>query len=84
MKKYHHDIGAYLEIKLDNTIFLNGFSINDPESIQIVYNKIIDKYDKNNLSILLNNRFDRPTRVLQHIEMLKELECKKSPQAIAR
>ena len=77
MKKYHHDIGAYLEIKLDNTIFLNGFSINDPESIKIVYDKIIDKYDKNNLSILLNNRFDRPTRVMQHIEMLKDLECKK-------
>ena len=77
MKKYHHDIGAYEEIKYDDTIFLNGFSINDPESIKMVYNEILKKYDANDITILLNNRFDRPTRVLQHIELMQELNCKK-------
>ena len=77
MKEYHHDIGAYSKIKLNDTIFLNGFSINDPESIKIIYDKIIKEYDKSNLTLLLNNRFDRPTRVLQHTEMLKCLECKR-------
>ncbi len=77
MKKYHHDFGAFKKIRLDNTIFLNGFSINDPESIKVVYNEIIKQYDANKLTILLNSRSDRPTRVLQHIELLKNLKCKK-------
>ena len=77
MKKYHKDVGAFSCFKLDNTCFLNGFSINDPDSIRIIYNKIVGVYDADSLTILLNNRFDRPTRVLQHIKMLEELPCKK-------
>lgn len=77
MKNYHKDIGAYSEIKKENTIFLNGLSINDPDSIKIAYEKVITKYDVNDLTILLNSRSDRPTRVNQHLEMLKALKCKK-------
>lgn len=77
MKHYHKDVGAYCELKKENTIFLNGFSINDPDSIKIAYEKVIEKYDKNDLTILLNSRSDRPTRVSQHLEMLKTLKCKK-------
>lgn len=77
MKMYHKDIGAYCELKKENTIFLNGFSINDPDSIKIAYEKVVQKYDKNELTILLNSRSDRPTRVSQHLEMLKSLKCKK-------
>ena len=77
MKMYHKDVGAYCEIKKENTIFLNGFSINDPDSIKIAYEKVIQKYNKEELTILLNSRSDRPTRVSQHLEMLKSLKCKK-------
>ena len=77
MKNYHHDIGAYEKIKYDNTIFLNGFYINDPESIRIVYNQVIEEYDYNSLTILLNSRFDRPSSVVQHIELLSNLKAKK-------
>ena len=51
MRNYHKDIGAYCEYKKENTIFLNGLSINDPESIKIAYDKIIKKYDENELTI---------------------------------
>lgn len=77
MKMYHKDIGAYSEILKQNTILLNGFSINDPDSIKIAYEKVITKYNKEDLTILLNSRSDRPTRVSQHLEMLKALKCKK-------
>ena len=77
MKNYHHDIGAFSKIKCEDTLLLNGLSINDPESIKTVYNKIIKEYDPNTITILLNNRSDRPTRVIQHIELLKGLSCKK-------
>ena len=77
MKEYHHDIGAFETIKYNDTIFMNGFSINDPFSIKVVYNEIIKKIDYNELTIVLNNRSDRPTRILQHIEMMKDLPCKK-------
>lgn len=77
MKHYHHDVGAFTKIKYKETLFLNGLSINDPMSIKIVYDKIIKEYDLNDITILLNSRSDRPTRVLQHIEMIEELPCKK-------
>ena len=77
MRHYHKDAGAYFEIKKENTILLNGLSINDPDSIKIAYDKVVTKYDKNELTILLNSRSDRPTRVSQHLEMLKALKCKK-------
>lgn len=77
MRNYHKDVGAYCEYKKEDTIFLNGLSINDPDSIKIAYDKIINKYDKEELTILLNSRSDRPTRVIQHIEMLASLKCKK-------
>ena len=77
MRHYHKDAGAYVEIKKENTILLNGLSINDPDSIKIAYDKVITKYDKNDITILLNSRSDRPTRVEQHLQMLDLLKCKK-------
>lgn len=77
MKSYHKDVGAFSCYRIDNTCFLNGFSINDPDSIKIMYDRIVKIYDYNNLTILLNNRFDRPTRVIQHIKMLEDLPCKR-------
>jgi len=77
MRKYHHDVGAFSVYKKKDTIFLNGFSINDPDSTKIVYEEVVKKYPANELTICLNSRNDRPTRVLQHIEMMKDLPCNK-------
>ena len=77
MKEYHRDLGSYQELKIDNTIFINALSVNDSESIKLNYDKVIEKYDPNDLTILLNSREDRPTRTIQHIKLLKELKYKK-------
>lgn len=77
MKKYHHDGGAYKTIKLQNTLFLNALSVNDPESIKIMYDLVSEKFDNNKITILLNSRDDRPTRIIQHVELLKSINCKK-------
>lgn len=77
MKNYHHDAGAFDGYKYQDTIFLNGLSINDPTSIRIMYDRILTKYDADKITILLNSRFDRPTRVVQHIELLKSMKMKK-------
>lgn len=77
MKKYHHDIGAFEKYKIGNTVFLNGLSINDPYSIKFVYEELVKTYECENMTILLNSRGDRPSRTLQHINLMKDLKCKK-------
>ena len=79
LKTYHHDVGAFESYQIGNTILYNGFSINDPTSINVVFDRI--KKDMNlkeeEITILLNNRADRPTRVIQHIEMIQKYQIKK-------
>lgn len=79
MKQYKKDPGALEIIKRNDKTFINGFSINDPDSIMLVYDLLINKYniDKNKLTILLNERGDRIFRTKQHIEMFKKIECEK-------
>lgn len=77
MEKYHKDIGAYAEYRVNNTVLLNGFSINDITSIKMTYEEICTRYDKDKISLLINNRDDRPTRTIQMIDMLNDLEVKK-------
>ena len=77
MKEYQKDEGSYKEIKLDDTIFINALSVNDPDSLKINYDEVIKKYDEDEITILLNSRDDRPTRVIQHIDFLKGIKCKK-------
>lgn len=77
MKNYLHDPAAFGIFKLNDTIFLNGFSINDPDSIKINYELICQKYNAAEITILLNVRDDRPTRTIQHVEMLKTMNFKK-------
>jgi len=74
MKKYQEDFGALKEYKLNNTIFINGLSINDTDSTRIVYNDLIKKYNKDDITILLNSRTDRPTRLIQHINLIKDIK----------
>jgi len=77
MKKYKKDFGALKEYKKENTIFVNGLSINDVESTLIIYKELIQKYNKEDITILLNSRSDRPTRILNHIELISTINPNK-------
>lgn len=57
----------------NNSVFINGLSVNDPQSSEIVYNMVIEKYelDKNRLVLIINNRVDRFYRA-EHMVMLAQ------------
>ena len=48
-------------------VFINGMSINDPQSTQLVFDRLVEKYgwDRNKLILVINNRHDRGYRT-QH------------------
>ncbi|MCM1043434.1 MAG: poly-gamma-glutamate synthase PgsB [Corallococcus sp.] len=74
MKKYIHDPGAIAVYKCGKTVFINGFSINDPDSTVAVYNDtVVKRFGSDNMTLLLNTRPDRPFRIDQHIKMLTEI-----------
>lgn len=77
MKKYYRDPGAFKIFKLENTIFLNAFSVNDPASTYKVYADATQKFMTNQMTILLNTRNDRPTRTIQSLNLLGDLSFKK-------
>ena len=78
MRKYIHDVGALNLFERDGKKLINGFSINDPDSILKVYDLVEEKYsiNKKDISILLNERGDRFFRTNQHIDMLDSIKYK--------
>ena len=77
MKNYRHDPGALAVFTKGNTVFINGFSINDPESTMAVYEDLQKTYPAEEITILLNSRSDRPFRIDQHVEMVAKMPCAK-------
>ena len=77
MKNYIHDPGALCDYKIGETVFVNGFSINDPDSTLSVYDLVCQRYPVDEMTVLLNTRPDRPFRINQHIEMVAKMKCKK-------
>lgn len=77
MKKYIRDPGALSFYKLDDTVFINAFSVNDPQSTLEVYKSVTVRHPAEEMTILLNARSDRPFRIAQHIEMLTQMTFKK-------
>lgn len=77
MSKYTKDPGSLKVYDLPDFIFINALAVNDPDSVKIVYERILNEfeYKPENISILLNNRLDRPRRAFQLAEFLLELEC---------
>lgn len=76
MIKYQRDPYTTDIYELENgAIFIGGFSINDPISIKIVYNRVITKLQKTDyrLILLITNRLDRGYRTNQHKELALEL-----------
>ena len=78
MKGYRRDIGAFSIYQTDTTIFANGFSINDSESIREAYGKVRQLVGEKPLTVIINNRTDRPLRAREHLLLLKQL----APQAV--
>lgn len=80
MRKYNRDPGvlkAYrLELKENREIlFVNGFAINDPDSILMIYEYLQKKglFKEKKLILLVNNRGDRGYRVKQHMEVISKI-----------
>ena len=55
-------------------VFINGMSINDPQSTQLVFQRLVNKYgwDRDKLILLINNRHDRGYRT-QHMMMVAKI-----------
>ncbi|MDO5564644.1 MAG: poly-gamma-glutamate synthase PgsB [Eubacteriales bacterium] len=76
IKKYYIKDPFSLSIyKLKNgSIFINGFSINDLYSIKSNYYYLQNKYQFEDVILLINNRFDRPLRTMQMIQFIIEMK----------
>lgn len=81
MKKHKKDPGALKTYKLNtknsnDIFFINGFAINDPDSILIVYNYLKEKgiFKNKEIILLINNRGDRGYRVQQHAEVISKIK----------
>lgn len=71
MKKYKKDPYSLENIKFNNNVFINGLSINDPDSIIMIYNNYI-KSDRK-LTLIVNNRPDRGFRASQMVEVIYKI-----------
>ncbi len=60
----------------NNSIFINGLSINDPDSSEIVYRELNKKYNWQNkeLVLLINNRPDRGYRANHMVDLTRRLD----------
>lgn len=80
MKKYKKDSGVlkiyHLKINDKKIFFINAMAANDPDSTEIILEKI--KKDRcwreNKKILLLNNRKDRISRAEQHVKLIKKIE----------
>lgn len=79
-KNYKRDPGVLTKyrVSLKNykfVDFINGFAINDPDSIKIIYEKNKSKgfFINKKFIFLVNNRGDRIHRLTQHIDLIHEI-----------
>lgn len=80
MKNFKHDPFDLRIFNLKNgAVFINGFSINDPDSTLLVYEKLKNKlsFEDENLILLINNRPDRGYRAEHMVEIANTLSPKK-------
>ena len=82
MKNYHKDPGClktlvYKNEKGHKVFFVNAMAANDPNSTDIILERISKRYYWNNKRYLLvNNRGDRVSRWEQYIKFVKSVEEK--------
>lgn len=80
MRNYKKDPGVLKTYRLYRKedieiFFVNGFAINDPDSILMIYGYLQDMnlFKNKKLILLVNNRGDRGDRVRQHIRVISEI-----------
>jgi hypothetical protein len=58
---------------------VNGFAINDVDSLHHTYVRLqsLSVLNGRDVTILLNNRIDRPRRAMEHIDFLKKIQPRK-------
>jgi len=74
MHKLKPEVGATRVLEMDffgrSIIFVNAFAANDPESTQMIWEKVVAHYgDDRSLIAVVNCRFDRPHRSQQLAEV---------------
>ncbi|MFA5466451.1 MAG: poly-gamma-glutamate synthase PgsB [Candidatus Izemoplasmatales bacterium] len=73
---YPRDIGAVSIYRHDNGFYVNAFSVNDAESLLETYQKTLITVGDKPLTIVINNRSDRPLRAREHLNLIKQLTPK--------
>ena len=76
MRQYEKDPGALKVVKKGDTVFVNAFSVNDPDSTIKVYDRISKEFDPSKITVVINTRADRAFRIDQHVEMLRKMTFK--------
>jgi gamma-polyglutamate synthase len=79
LKTYPKDIGQFSLYKLEDTIWINAFSINDYTSLKKTYQSLLTHpwIEKKTFSVLINNRSDRPLRAMEHLRLILEIKPQK-------
>lgn len=73
LKKYLPDPGAFQFIEIGPLTFVNAMSANDPDSTRVLYQDVARRFSHTNITLLVNNRADRPERTKQNIALIQEL-----------
>jgi poly-gamma-glutamate synthase PgsB/CapB len=74
---YLPDPGAYKQIKINDFVLINAFSANDPETTMMLFQDAMKQYPNNKITLLVNNRGDRPERTMQNIELIQQIKPQK-------
>ena len=75
MRQYHRDPYALSIHRWGQSVFINGFSINDVQSICMVWGKVCKEWnlERKRLILLVNNRSDRGSRTKDMVSVCKML-----------
>lgn len=75
MRQYHRDPYALSVHRWGQSVFINGFSINDVQSICMVWEKVCKEWNPEGkrLILLVNNRSDRGSRTKDMVSVCKML-----------
>lgn len=76
MRKYYRDPYALTVHEIKGCCWINGLSINDMESICMVYDSLCNRFSwrSNPLVLLINNRSDRGSRTVDMLRVCLQLE----------
>ncbi|MCK8061072.1 MULTISPECIES: poly-gamma-glutamate synthase PgsB [unclassified Fusibacter] len=70
ISKRVRDVYSSKEIEMGSGVVAYGFAINDLDSTQLFYQKLVKKYETMRKAVLFNDRIDRPLRRLMFLSWL--------------